>query len=77
MNLIIASLLLGLKINKEIKMNTKEIMELKTKWNNQIWSDIDIIEREPHINDTERQVLIGYLKMQLFSKGKIGGKHVL
>ena len=50
-------------------MNKEENIELtKTKWNDQIWSKIDIVEREPYANDTEKQVLVAYLKMQLRSE---------
>jgi len=50
-------------------MNSEEIMKLiKTKWDDQIWLDIDTIEKELYINDVERYVLIRYLTMQLFSK---------
>jgi len=52
-------------------MNKDQIKEsTKAEWDKQIWLKIDIIEREPYANDTEKQVLVAYLKMQLYKRGE-------
>lgn len=46
-------------------------MNNKQEWNKQIWENINIVERERNINNTEKRIFVTYLKMQLHNGGNL------